>query len=115
MVLIDNSTVRLDATFIEPDKNADGTTLTDLARCTIYVKIGAGAPASVATINASKPAGGGTMATTILVPASNGAKTSLTAWVTATDLSGNESAASTSVMFVIDRIGPDVPVTFTLG
>lgn len=115
MVLIDNNTVRMSATFTEPSLNADGSPLTDLARTTIYVKIGTNPAASVVTVPASQPSGGGNIATTFLVAAQNGSKTTFNAWVTATDLTGNESSPSVSVTFEIDRVGPVAPVDFLLA
>ena len=115
MILVNDSTVQFTATFDEPTKNADNTSLADLKNHTVWVKVGVQPAASVATVAASGLSGGQKISTTILVPASINQITTFDAWVTSSDLTGNTSLPSTHVTVTVDRIGPLAPTNFLLA
>lgn len=115
MILVDQSTAQLSATYDEPTASQDGSTLGDLAYTNIYYQIGSQPPVRVPQVPATKLTGGGKIATTVLVPASAGSRTSVQLWVTATDNTGNESLPSTKQTFVVDRVAPSAPSSFSVA
>jgi len=115
MIIVDNNSVSLQATYDEPTVSQDGSALTDLAYTLVEYTIG-GAPAVLGPhIPASKPSGGGHITTTVIVPAPAGSKTTFLFDVFAVDLTGNKGKVSSSVSSVVDRVGPDAPINFTIG
>lgn len=99
------------ATYMEPTTNADTppTALTDLARTNVYFQI-AGQPAVRGpNVPASALTGGGAITTTVTIPIGPNQQGDVTFWATATDLSGNESVPSVSVVRRIDRLAPGSP------
>jgi hypothetical protein len=74
-------------TFLEPSKNTDGTTLTDLGTIRAYWRIDGG-PESMVVVPASGPMGGLTMTHSLIIPANSG---TLTVQVSSVNLSGQES------------------------
>lgn len=115
MIVVDASTVKLTASYVESSQDADGTALTDLAYTNVYYQIGSAPPVRGPQVPASAPSGGGTISTTILVPVAAGSKATITAWVTETDTLGNESAPSTTVTLSVDRLLPKAPTNFTIS
>lgn len=115
MQIVDNATVRLNASFTEPTKSVDASPLSDLHHTTIYGQVGTNPASSLVTTPASALGGGGLINTTVLVPAPAGVLTKMDLWVTATDITGNESPPSTHVTVNIDRIGPAAPTNFTVA
>lgn len=115
MRIIDAQTVSLDVQWTEPTLNSDGSALVDLAYSSVYYStlngplvVGAKLPATVVT-------GGGTIQTTLIVPAPAGAVTPFKFQVSATDLSGNESVKTDAVFFTIERLAPSAPLGFIVG
>jgi len=126
MKLIDQATAQVDASYDEPALQEDGTPLTDLAYTSVYyspvlglITVGqapALGPIVVgAKVNATSVAGGGTIATTLIVPAPIGKTSAFAFQASATDLTGAESAKTPAVFFVIDRVSPATPRSFTVA
>jgi len=91
------------------------TPLSDLSHTNVYFQIKSNNPALVTpptkgqNLPASPPTGGGIKAGTVTVPVLEGQETDVTFWVTATDLSGNESLPSLKTIKRIDRLSPAPP------
>lgn len=126
MKLIDSATAQVDASYTEPGAQEDGTPLTDLAYTSVYyspvlgaIAVGAApllGPIVVgAKVNASSVAGGAEIATTLIVPAPVGKTSTFAFQASATDLTGAESAKTSPVFFVIDRVSPAQPRGFTVA
>jgi hypothetical protein len=95
--------------WVEPTTNVDTTALTDLAKTTLYYKIGTGSYVKYGDVAATKTTGGGTVTLTTSIAVSNGAITVLTFVATATDTSGNESVYSNTVSKTYDFLAPANP------
>lgn len=114
MRFIDNNTVEVTATFTEPNASVDGSPLTDLDYSTVYIITPAGTIKSPA-IQETQASGGGNVTINLLVTALNGVKTTLKFAASSTDTSGNEGARTAEVSLVIDRVGPDIPLNFSVA
>lgn len=115
MRIIDHATVAVEASWDEPVLNADGTPLNDLGYSSVYYTVGKGPLIVGAKIPATSPLGGGHITTSMIVPAPQGVTTQFTFQASATDLSGNESAKTSPVPFVVERVGPTLPGNFTIA
>lgn len=115
MVIVDNATVRVNGSYIEPSTDADGGALLDLAYTNVYYKIGINPSVRGPQVPASNVAGGGTINTSLLVPVSAGQRVNVGFWVTATDISGSESAPTTTITLTVDRMAPAAPRNFTIA
>lgn len=115
MRIIDKQTASVDARWTEPTTNSDGTPLTDLAYSSVYYSVNNGPKIVGAKVSATKPQGGGTLTTTIIVPAPEGVITVLSMSASATDLAGNESAPTAPAQITIERVAPAVPTGFTIA
>jgi hypothetical protein len=115
MQIVDASTVKLDATYTEPTKSVDGVLISDLSYTSIYYQVGTQTPVKVPQVPATKPQGGGSIATSVLFPLAAGQRSIVKFWVTATDLTGNESNKSNEVTLNLERVSPDAPLGFTIG
>jgi P pilus assembly chaperone PapD len=93
----------------EPDKNFDNTPLNDLARTNVYWSINGGVETKGPDVPSSSVTGGGQIVTQVTVPIAQNQSASVTIRATATDISGNESAKSTSVTKTVDRLPPMSP------
>ncbi len=83
----------------EPSTDKNGA-LTDLSHTTVYLN-----GVKYMDIPASSPSGGGLISTSVDTSFPVDAMTDVTIYVTATDLSGNESVPS----IALDRVAPDAP------
>ena len=92
----------------EPTTNADGTSLMDLDKTTIYYDKGQGT-VKAGDILTTRVTGGGTINTTVTIPITNGQEADVSVWATATDKSSNESAKSNIGIIRIDRLPPSPP------
>ena len=103
------------ATYTEPSKNSDGSSLTDLKQTEVYYQIGTAAAVQAVVVPASKASGGGAVSTPLSVPVPAGVSTTVSFWATAMDTAGNESAKSAVVTKTFDLLTPDVPLNFTIA
>lgn len=97
-----------DVTYVEPSTYADGSPMTTLTETTVYY--GAGAAVLSKKVPASKPQGGGTITTTVVVTIPiNATKLTAVAQVSASISNGPESPrsaqASTEVFFTTAPTG----------
>ena len=126
MKLIDQATAQVEASYDEPSLQEDGSPLVDLAYTSVYyspvlgpILVGQAptlGPVVVgAKVNASAVTGGGSIATTLIVPAPTGTTSTFAFQASATDLTGTESAKTPAVFFVIDRVSPATPRSFTVA
>ena len=115
MRVIDQATVSVEALYNEPAVNVDGSPLADLAYTSVYYKANGGSTVEGVKIPASKPAGGGGVQVTLLVPAPVNTRTMLDFWVTGTDTHGNVGPESTHVAFEVERISPAAPTGFSIA
>jgi len=97
-------------TYVEPNKNVDGTPLFDLDHTNVYFQLGAGLPVKGPDIKASTTNGGVPISTKLTVPIGPNTEATVTVWATATDMSGNEGKGSTPVTKRIDRLAPEAPL-----
>jgi hypothetical protein len=95
--------------YTEPSTNADGSTLVDLAKTNVYVKVGNLQEVKGPDVPASSPTGGQVRSTVIAVVVPSGKEADVTITVTATDLSGNESLRSVSATRRVDKLAPGSP------
>lgn len=122
MRIIDSNTVEVTLTYDEPTKDQDSTpldpndnpVLTDLAYTSMFYKIGVAPAVSAGKQNATVPTGGGKVTAPLIVPAAVNQKTSIDFWVTSTDDKGN-TAGETHKTFVVDRMAPMPPSSFTVA
>lgn len=126
MRIIDARTVEVIVTYDEPTQDTDLTPetmldnppLTDLAYTSIFYKVVSPGPGSTSPVAAgtvkSTPQGGAHVTTTLMIPAPANDITTFDFWVTATDLTGNQSA-ETHASFTVDRMAPIVPINFTIA
>lgn len=115
MVIVDASTVRVDGQYTEPAVDADGGQLIDLAYTNVYYRIGTSPAVRGPQVPATSPAGGGLIDTSLLVPVASNQRVTIAFWVTATDLVGIESAPTSTITLVVDRVAPGVPTGFTIA
>jgi len=101
------SGTEITSTYTEPSTNSDNppTPLTDLSHTTIYIQPENGDGFTV-TVPATSPTGGGTITEKIIVPVGPNAETNVDVWMTASDLTGNESVDSIVATIRIDRLAP---------
>ena len=92
----------------EPDTNADGTLLQDLDHTNVMGNLGTGT-VFLSTVTATALAGNGNISTSFTVPVSSGTSKTFSIWATATDISGNTSLPSNTVILTIDRLAPAPP------
>jgi hypothetical protein len=81
----------VNVSYTEPTVTAGGTTLSELAKTTIYYDLGDGRRLAK-EVPATKPTGGGPISETISVPIGTQGEQVVRICVTATDRHGNESA-----------------------
>lgn len=110
MRIVNDNSVLVDATFTEPDQNSDGTPLQDLDFSTIYYS--EGGTEESAQVSASNLMGGQEQTLSLMLPVLRGTTKTFTFWATSTDVKGNESLKSDSVVFTIDRQTPNPPSNF---
>jgi hypothetical protein len=115
MVIIDQSTVRVDGSYTEPSTDVDGVNIADLAYTNVYYRIGTQPAVRGPQVPASSPAGGGDVDTSLLVPVASGQRVNVAFWVTATDLAGLESAPTETILLSIERVPPAAPTNFTIA
>lgn len=115
MVIIDQSTVRVDGAYTEPKTETDGSQLTDLAYTNVYYKIGSNPAVRGPQVPASNTNGGGVINTSLLVPIATGMKVNVGFWVTATDISGLEGPPTATITLLADRVAPSAPTGFTIA
>jgi hypothetical protein len=97
-------------TYQEPTQNKTGTPLADLGETTGYYQAPPSAPrVPCVTTPASAPTGGRTITALCVVPIFADQEADVRFTVTATDTSGNESAASVPVDTRLDFLAPDSP------
>jgi len=101
------SGTEITSTYNEPTVNSDNppTPLTDLSHTTIYIQPENGDGFTV-TVPATSPTGGGTIIEKTIVPVGPNAETNVDVWITASDLTGNESIDSIVTTIRIDRLAP---------
>lgn len=114
MTIIDQSTVSVVATYTEPTTNPDNSPLDDLAYTSVYYHVNGGQKIVGVKTASTIKSGGGNINVDLIVPAPTGGVTLLDFYVTATDLSGNESVPSPSVSLTIERFAPSSPTSFTV-
>lgn len=114
MVIVNDTTVRVSGSFVEPIVDADGGALVDLAFTTLHYTLNGGA---VVKVNqpASGVAGGGTVSVSVDIPLALSQRVRFEAWVTATDQAGLVSTPSDSVVLNLDRVAPGAPTNFTIA
>ncbi len=115
MVIVDSSTVRVDGSYTEPSTETDGFALEDLAYTNVYYQIGTGPAVRGPQVPASTPNGGGSIKTSLLIPAAGGQRLNVKFWVTATDSTGLESPRSSENTLSIDRVPPAAPTNFIIA
>lgn len=116
MIIIDNATVSVVATYDEPTLNQDGTALADLAATEVEYRLGNSAVEVLEPIQAaSSPTGGGHVSKTFILPAPAGQLTKFTFNVFAIDASGLKSPVSADVVFTVDRVAPAAPSGFSIA
>ncbi len=93
----------LTVTYEEPSRQPDGAPLTDLAKTNVYYQIQGQKPVKGPDIQATRPTGGGTVATKITLPILRGQRVDVTFWATATNRSGRESVPSTKIPGYVNR------------
>lgn len=123
MRIIDARTVEVVVAYDEPTRDSDLTpdttdnpALTDLAYTSILYQVVSpepSAPVAAGNIKAT-PHGGAHVITTMMIPAPVNTITVFDFWVTATDLTGNQSS-ETHFSFTVDRMAPTPPVNFILA
>lgn len=94
--------------YTEPLDNTDGSPVTDLSHCTLYYDTGQGV-VKAKDFPASSPSGGAEITTSYEVPWTGGQEFNVRFWMTASDLSGNESGASVEKVIRIDKLAPNAP------
>lgn len=94
--------------YIEPTDNTDGSVLSDLSHCTLYYDTGQG-PVKAKDFPASSPSGGGDITVSYEVPLNGSQEFDVRFWLTASDLSGNESGMSVERVIRIDKLAPNAP------
>jgi hypothetical protein len=94
----------------EPTTNADGSPLNDLGKTRTYLKLDNDPFAQNVEVPATSPQGGGHITVEITVPVLPGESRTVTTYVTALDLVGNESVPSAQASLLIDRLAPAPPV-----
>lgn len=94
--------------YTEPTTNTDGTTLTDLAKCSIYYQIPLGIATKAWDKTATAATGGGIITdqdVVVTVPA--GQEEQVDFWGTCSDIVGNESLASSKARL---HLTPGFPI-----
>jgi len=119
LVIVDENTVKLVASYVESTLNVDGTPV-QLAHTNIYVSVNSAPPVKGADIPATSVNGGGTVTVDVAIPAANGVATAVLAYSTETTVQGVEGSHSNFVTYTVDRkpvapVVPAAPTGFTLG
>jgi hypothetical protein len=114
LVVIDENTVQLTATYQEGTTNGDFSPI-QLSHTNVYVSVSGGAPVKGPDVPATAVTGGGAVSVNVAIAAANGAVTGGYAYSTETSVQGVESAHSNIAVFSIDRkpVVPPVPVAPT--
>lgn len=92
----------------EPTTNEDGSALSDLQKTTVFYDMGGGT-VKASDVPATSVSGGGHITEKVTVPVTSGQERDVQFWVTAMDLSQNESQKSEIKIIRIDRLPPAAP------
>jgi|CXWL01.1.fsa_nt_gi hypothetical protein len=95
--------------YTEPSTNVNDTPLLDLKETRGYFQQSGGTPQLGVTVPASSPTGGQAIMARITVPILQDQEADVNFWVTAADLSNNESPQSVKLLRRIDRLAPKSP------
>lgn len=106
----DPATNLISAVLVEPDKNTDGTPITNLAFVDVFYMWN-GSPLNALHLQALSPNGGQTDPWVVSSPVPDGQVVDLDIWATATNSDGKTSDQSEHVTLHIDRSqAPKIPM-----
>lgn len=101
--------MEFDVTYTEPITNVDGAELNDLKETQVFYSVDGAPPVAATPTPASTSSGGVVVTTRIIVELTPGMAHTVSAFVLATDTSGNISPDSNTDTVTVDFLAPGAP------